>query len=362
MLKIIIVAILISVIAIGSRIDFAIFPAASPSVTPDNSSAPSPTPTITLSIPQQRKALNNDYHIFQTFNNCGPAALSMALSYYGINETQRKLGQDLRPYQNLIGDNDDKSVTLSELGEKAREVNLIPYHRPLGNIEIIRLFIAYDIPIIARTLTKESEDIGHYRVIKGYDDTTSEIIQDDSLQGKNLKYSFKTFNALWAKFNFEYLVLVPEEKKEIADAILGENKDTKTAWENATINAKKQLDLDPNDIYARLNHSVALYNTGQYQKSVEEFEKAESKLSFRTLWYQIEPILAYYKLGNFKKVFSMTDEILNNGNRAFSELYIMRGNIFQKQGNPDLAEQEYEKAVLYNNNMQAAKNALASAE
>ncbi|MBP7928137.1 hypothetical protein KAZ57_03250, partial [Patescibacteria group bacterium] len=68
----------------------------------------------TLVTPPTSKVLSSDYHIYQTFNNCGPAALSMALSYFDIMVSQQVLGQALRPYQNAKGDNDDKSTTLQE--------------------------------------------------------------------------------------------------------------------------------------------------------------------------------------------------------------------------------------------------------
>ncbi len=311
---------------------------------------PIPTTTInSLQNPPQQRILANDYHVFQTFNNCGPAALSMALSYYGINESQQKLGQELRPYQNPVGDNDDKSVTLEELAEKSKEYGLIPFHRPNGNTQMIKQFINYDIPIITRTWLYENEDIGHYRVIKGFDDTTSEIIQDDSLQGKNLRYSYQEFNAIWKKFNYEFLVLVPENKVNIAKQILGQNSDEIASWNLAAENASNELEINPNDIYSRFNLSIALSKVGKHQKAVEEFEKVENKLPFRTLWYQIEPIESYYELGNYDKVFAITDNILNNHNRAFSELYLIRGNIYLNEGNQELAEEEFEKAVLYNN-------------
>ena len=162
----------------------------------------SPTPTAILKTPPTSKILNNDYHVFQTFNSCGPAALSMALSYYGINVSQQVLGEELRPWQNTQGDNDDKSVTLEELGEKAKDFDLIPYHRPNGNIDLIKLFITYDIPVVARTLTKIEEDIGHYRIVKGYNNEIGQIIQDDSLQNKNLWFSYADFSLLWKQFNF----------------------------------------------------------------------------------------------------------------------------------------------------------------
>jgi len=303
---------------------------------------------------------NGGYHIFQTFNNCGPAALSMVLRFYGINVGQAEIGNALRPYQIPGGDNDDKSVTLEELGEKSKEYGFIPYHRPMGNPEIVKQFIANDMPVIARTLTKPNEDIGHYRVIKGYDEIAGTFLQDDSLQNKNLTYSYSDFNEIWKKFNYEYLVLVPKNKQKIAERILGENLNKETAWQNAVKNSKNELFINPNDIYARFNLSVAYFNVGQFEQSAEEFEKVENLLPFRTLWYQIEPIQAYYELGNYDRVFEITDRVLGYYNRAFSELYILRGKIYQKQGNNELAKQEFEKAVFYNANLKEAKDLLNS--
>ncbi len=37
--------------------------------------------------------LNSRYHIYQTFNNCAPAALSMALSYFEININHDELAK-----------------------------------------------------------------------------------------------------------------------------------------------------------------------------------------------------------------------------------------------------------------------------
>ena len=323
------------------------------------SSSPSPIPYALPPIPSGR-VLATDYHIFQTFNNCGPAALSMALRFYGINVSQAELGNALRPYQVAGGDNDDKSVTLEELAEKSKEYGLIPYHRPAGTPEQVKYFIANDIPVIARTWTKPNEDIGHYRIIKGYDDLRGVFIQDDSLQNKNLEYTYEDFNEIWKKFNYEFLVLVPPDKKEIADAILGENADEKTAWQKAVENSEIELNKNPNDTYARFNLSVAYYNVGDYKSSTREFERIEGLLPFRTLWYQIEPIQAYYELGNYDRVFAITDKVLNYHNRAFSELYILRGKIYQKQGRTDEARAEFQKAFLYNTNLKEARDLLNS--
>src|SRR5688572_7070596 len=132
---------------------------------------PTPTP-VPLITPPTSKILPTEYHIFQSFNNCGPAALSMALSHYGINKSQQDLGLALRPWQNPQGDNDDKSTTLEEMANKSKEYGFVPFHRPNGSIQLIKQFITYDIPVITRTWLKPNDDIGHYRVVKGYDANT----------------------------------------------------------------------------------------------------------------------------------------------------------------------------------------------
>lgn len=323
----------------------------------NQNSKPSPTPPP---IPVSRVLSNGDYHVFQSFNNCGPASLSMALRFYGINISQAELGNSLRPFQVPGGVNDDKSVTLQELAEKSKEFGFTPYHRPMGNPEIVKRFVANNIPVITRTWLSPTDDIGHYRVIKGYNEDLGTYIQDDSLQNKNLSYTYEDFDEIWKKFNYEYLVLIPNEKIELAERILGEMADEETAWKYAVENSLEDLEEDPNDIDARFNLSVAYYNIGEFEKSVEEFEKVESLLPFRTLWYQIEPIEAYFELGNYDRVFQITDNILNNHNRAFTELYILRGRAYHLQGNNDLARQEYEKAVFYNSNNTEAQELLSS--
>lgn len=326
-------------------------------ITEPNVQTPYPTPTI--NVPTS-KLLNNDYQIFQSFNNCGPASLSMALSYYNIHKSQEELGQLLRPYQIPGGDNDDKSVTLDELASQAETLGLVAYHRPNGNIELLQKFISSGIPVITRTWLHPNEDIGHYRVIKGYDQIAQEIIQDDSFEGHNLHYSDQIFNSMWQKYNYEYLVIVPQDKQMLAEQIIAENTDPKVAWQNAVKLSQQALEKDPDSIYDRFNLSVAYHNIGEYQKSVEEYQKVADKLPFRTLWYQLEPVDSFYQIGDYQSVFQITDKILNNQNRAYSEAYLLRGQSYLKQNQPSLAKTEFEKALLYNKNSQTAQKAANS--
>jgi len=302
---------------------------------------PQPTPKP-LPISYQ---LGGGTHVFQTFNNCGPASLSMTLSFFEIFISQKEIGNELRPWQNPTGNNDDKSVTLPELAQKAQNFGFTTYHRPNGDIQTIKAFVANGIPVITRTLLQEGSDIGHYRVVYGYDDSTREILQNDSLQGKNLKFSYSSFLNLWRPYGYEYLVLVPTEKEKVAESILGENLNERTAWINAVNNLNSEFSANLQDIFLKFSLSVAYYNTEQYEKSIQEFEAIENKLPFRALWYQTEPLLAYQKLKRYDELLPRIDKILANGNRGFSELYQIRGEIYLEKGQIDRAKTEFQLAL-----------------
>lgn len=309
---------------------------------------PAPSPTAELPALPSQKILSGGTQVFQTFNNCGPAALSMVLSHYGITVGQAQLGRELRPYQHPTGDNDDKSVTLDEVANKAREYGFAVYHRSAGNMEIIKQFIAHDMPVLARTWLTPGEDIGHFRVVKGYDETAGVVIQDDSLQGANLRYSYANFEELWGPFNFEFVVLVPAEKVAVAEVILGELVDEQTAWQKSLALAEQAAAENPADTYAIFNQAVARYHLGDYAGAIRAYESVESRLPFRMLWYQIEPVLAYYRVGNYDRVVELSDRILNRQNRAYSELYYLKGLVAQRRGDTAGAQAFFTQAEFYN--------------
>ena len=143
-----------------------------PTLTPSPTATPLPPIPSTYIIPFKK-------HVVQTFNNCGPASLSMLLSYYDIEKNQQELGQKLRPWQNPAGINDDKNVFLSELERTASEYGLLSYHRRDGELQLLKALIANNIPVLVRTYLHPNEDIGHFRIIRGYNDNTQIIIQDD---------------------------------------------------------------------------------------------------------------------------------------------------------------------------------------
>jgi tetratricopeptide (TPR) repeat protein len=272
----------------------------------------------------------------------------MTLSHYQMNKSQHELGQRLRPYQHPQGIHDDKSVTLAELAEFTKELGFTPYHRPAGDIDLIKRALSQDIPVITRTWLESNSDIGHFRVITGFNDTKGILVQDDSLQGSNLEYSYSAFNDLWRAFNYEFLILLPPEKNHLAPIILGNLHKSQDSWQQALDLSQQALIKNPADIYAGFNQSVALYHVGQYQQSVKAFETVRYRLPTRMLWYQLEPLLAYYATGGYDQVISLSQEILTADNPAYSELHYLQGKIHQIRGDISNANESFRLAHTYN--------------
>lgn len=318
--------------------------------------------TIKVNQPSDYHLLRAPKHMYQTFNNCGPATLSMVLFWYGIEKSQKELADLMRPYQHPKGDNDDKTIFPEEFAKTAQDFGLLAINRPNGTIEQLKYFVANDIPVVVKTWLRPNEDIGHFRIVRGFDETKKVIIQDDSYHGPNKKIAYNKFLLMWQSFNYGYIVVYPEEKEEKVLVILGEEKEEKVAWQNAANRAQKEIEADPENIYSWFNLSASYYHLGQYQKSVEAFKKVENRLPKRMLWYQIEPILSYKALEDYERVFEIVDHILSHGNQAFSELYLIRGEIYLEQNNPTAARQEFELALLYNKNYQPVKEVLKNLE
>ncbi|KKR30776.1 hypothetical protein A2715_02075 [Candidatus Woesebacteria bacterium RIFCSPHIGHO2_01_FULL_39_32] len=316
------------------------------------------TKNIQIKTPGDYALVDNPKHTYQTFNNCGPATLSMILSWYGKDVSQKELGDQMRPFQIPSGDNDDKTIFTYEFVNWAEKYGVEAISRVNGDIDLLKNFTANGIPVVVKTWLHVGDDIGHFRIVRGFDESKGVIIQDDSYEGPNRKFSYYDFLSIWQPFNYAFIIVYDDTKKELVEAIIGKDLDEKIAWENALERAKKESELADENVYAWFNMATSYYHLGDYQNSVTAFENVESRLPKRMLWYQIEPIQAYKELGNYDRVFQITDKILNNGNRAYSELYQIRGEIYLAQGNKDPAKREFELAVQYNKNFTPAQESL----
>ena len=141
-------------------------------------------------------------HQWQTLNNCHRASIATLMGYYDVwfSQGEYDLGMD----------NLDEFV--SSYGLKAR-IYAIRYSNYQAS-DIIRWFLAEGIPVIVGQDLSSNDNTWHYRVARGYDDGTREIIVDDTLLGSNLRYSYEIFNQL-SSGSGQFIPIYPEEKDDM---------------------------------------------------------------------------------------------------------------------------------------------------
>jgi len=125
-------------------------PTASPLSTPTVASpglqiTPSPTkaPDLSLAPLPQNVFLKDIQHEYQTWNNCGPATLAMALSYWGWDGDQRSIAASTKPNPR------DKNVMPYELsGFITKETDFEVIYRTGGDIQLLKRFLTAELPVI----------------------------------------------------------------------------------------------------------------------------------------------------------------------------------------------------------------------
>lgn len=297
---------------------------------------PAPTPTSTLSptpLPPQT-LLAGITHMYQMWNNCGPANLAMALSYWGWNGDQRDTAAYTKPNQR------DKNVMPYEMVDFVNtQTELRALSRVGGDLALMRAFIAAGYPVIVeKGFEGPSFDgwMGHYEVLNGYDDTGQIFYVQDSYNGANLKVDYDQLLEQWRAFNYTYIVIYPPEQESQVFSILGAQADVTINYQTALEQAVQETaSLAGRDLFfAWFNRGTNLVYLHDYQNAAVSFDAAfanypsipKEARPWRMLWYQTGPYFAYYYTGRYQDVIDLADNILSVSNEpVLEESYYWRG-------------------------------------
>lgn len=158
-----------------------------------------PTPVVVqkpLHLPS-RHIIDKVPQFHQGRNECGPTSMAMVLNYYGINKKKDELKDDLKwhpekgvPYQNML------RFPFEKYGFK---IDFVKH----GSIEKLMEYITQDRPVIVRQWlnydSKAKDDMGHWRVVNGYDHEKGKIyMRDPAITMKGFSsLIYKEFLDLW---------------------------------------------------------------------------------------------------------------------------------------------------------------------
>lgn len=328
-----------------------------------------PTPTPSATPPPVSASLPPITHTYQTWNNCGPATLSMALIYHGQSGTQAEVASFLKP------DPEDKNVSPYEMAAYVRSLGLEAVVRVGGDMSRLKQLIAAGYAVVVETwfIPDPGDQMGHYRLLVGYDDDAHQFTAQDSYNGPNVPLNYAAFDELWRVFNRVFLVVyTPSQAGELA-AILGEDWDDASMYTRALETAQVEAanpasecvayeDCADGTAFAWFNIGSSLTGLGRHEEAASAYDQARVLgLPWRMLWYQFGPYESYYAVNRFEDVTTLatvTLAVVDN----LEESYYWRGRAFLAQGEKDQARADFQAAIKYNPSFSAAIEALESLE
>ncbi|HLF25214.1 MAG TPA: tetratricopeptide repeat protein [Anaerolineae bacterium] len=351
-------------------------PTLTPTATPEPTSPPTdqPTPQLTLtpvvppgptqaarSTPAALDAANvfltGFRHIYQTWNNCGPATISMNLSYYDWPNGQADAAQFLKP------DPEDKNVSPHEMVAFAQSQGFNALARINGSPDLLKRFLQAGIPVIVeKGFEPDPADgwEGHYELLIGYSDAKQEFVAMDSYTGPNQSVKYTDLDWYWSHFNRTYISVYTAEQEETVMQLLGPDVDPDANAANALASAQAEASANPSNPFVWFNVGSSFAALGEYESAASAYDQARSLgLPWRMTWYQFGIFEAYYQTGRFEDVLALADATLAK-TAYIEELWYYRGLVHQAQGELDAARQQFNQALRYNPNFKAAADALAA--
>ena len=281
---------------------------------------PIPSPMVTPTPIPGKVRLSGFRHEYQGWNNCGPATLAMALSFWGWKGDQYDIAPVVKPNPR------DKNVMPDELADYVKnqtDLNVIVCVG--GELDLLKRLIAAGYPVIVEKGFESSQVdgwMGHYELITGFDDKLTRFTAQDSYVGPDLPVSYEIMESNWRAFNFTYLVVYPTDHEAGVLAILGPQADKTTNDEFAARKAFDEiLRLTGRDLYfAWFNRGSSLVTVQDYAGAAKAYDKAfglyasipKKTRPWRMLWYQTGPYQAYYYAGRYQDVIDLATGTLDN--------------------------------------------------
>lgn len=337
---------------------------------------PNPTPTLTP-IPLPESVLLTGISCERQFmNNCGPATLSMNLSFYDWGENQLTTGAVLRP------NSKDVNVMPYELADFVNNhTDFKALWRYGGDLQTIKTLLNAGFPVMIEKgfqpySLRNDGWLGHYNLVVGYDDNDKLLTMQDSYLmsyppwgGEIPPNQFDTFlgftfyyteiEQAWRAFNYVFVVVYPPESENDVLAALGplasEEEAYRIAYERAVQEAASQTDVREK-FFALYNIGVNLVGMQDYAAAASAFDTAfelypdialDSR-PYRMLWYQTDPYPAYYHSGRYEDVIKLADQTLNHmAEPVLEESYYWRAMSYRALGDRVRALADVRTSLIY---------------
>lgn len=309
----------------------AILPQTTPTPQPTPESSPTPTAT---QIPLPGSIfLQGVQQEAQMWNNCGPATLSMTLSFWGWEGNQTDTAAILKPNKR------DKNVMPYEMVDFVNEhTDLRAIIRLGGDLYTIKSLLNAGFPVLVEkgfepeNLEKEGW-MGHYNLIIGYDDEKQVFTTQDSYllavdqnagrdypRGYEVTYEDMLKN--WRAFNYIFIVVYQPDLENDVLNTLGIYADERNSYQvayNRAVTETTSLSDTRDQYFAWYNAGTSLVKLEDYAGAASAYDMAfsiypgitEKYRPYRMLWYQTGPYYAYYFTARYQDVINLSTATLD---------------------------------------------------
>lgn len=309
---------------------------------------PDPLPASMI-LPSPAFDPNKDY---QTWNNCGPATLALALRFWGWEGDQNVISAVLKP------EAQDKNVNVEELAWYVEQYlrNLHAEIRVGGDLSTLKRFIAAGFPVLIEGAFKlekpawPGDDLwaAHYLLVTGYDEETAQFTVQDSFYGPDRLVSFDQLQNDWKAFNNVYLVVYPEAELQKIQTLFGSEWLVSANQQHTAEKLQDELVLNRNDAFAWFNLGSSLSALGDYSRAFDAFSTARQLgLPQRMLRYQFAPFEVAYETGEWADLTQLVDYSLKITPDSEESLF-WKGRLLYESGNLPAAETLLRKALAMN--------------
>jgi tetratricopeptide (TPR) repeat protein len=289
----------------------------------------------------------------------------MLLSYWGCEQTQYDAAPILKP------DPDDKNVSPWEIESYVRDQGYEVITRVNGDVDKLKILVQAGFPVMVETwYVRDARDqLGHYRLIVGYDEAARQFVTYDSLHGPDVTIGYRELDELWRVFNRLYTVVYTPERWEALAPIIGPDLEDAAMYEGALEVARNEAVALPGDCVAYadcsdwvtfswFNVGTSLTALGRHQDAAAAYDRARQLgLHFRMLWYQFGPYESYYEAARFEDVITLAEATLDTA-ANLEESYYWRGRARLAVGDVEGARADFNTALRHHKGWEPALAAL----
>jgi len=333
-------------------------PAPPETLKPTATVAPAPT---ALPAPPPAVFLEPMKHWYQGWNQCAEMSASMALSYFGINLDPNNVTTELRPKSGPTG---SKNVEFPRIVEFLQGQGVHAQAFQGGTPERVKRLVSLGVPVIVGQWQNRGDHagIGHWRVVRGYDDAKAAFLVNDSMIDPASSVPYAEFDDLWPVYDYVYIPVWNDRLTSRVQSVMGAEMDPKVNIARTITYDQKRIEQQPMNAELYFALGSAYFQAGDEAKALDYYHRAKTMGLIQkypwTLWYQSWPVTALVDTGAYDEAMQTAQDNINSA-KTFAIMHYERGRVFELRGDLAGAKREYQMALGDDKNYKDAQAALA---